>query len=256
MEQFLCIELLLGKEKVKKLRDATVTIIGVGAVGSYAAEALARAGVGKLRLVDFDKIKPSNLNRHILALRSTIGKPKAALAEERIHDINPSCHVEALEVFAAVETIDRVLDNKPDLVIDAIDSLNPKSQVLKACYEKGIRVISSMGAATRVEPFSIKAGDLMDTKCCPLAKRLRIKLKKEGVGRGIHCVYSDELRNLEAVDTAPAVSEDDYDRGRKRTKLGSLPTITGIFGLTVAHRAIEILCGGFKKTAPVLKRTI
>ena len=130
-------------------------------------------------------------------------------------------------------------------MVDAIDSLNPKAQVLKACYDRKIPVISSMGAATRVEPFSIKTADLLDTRCCPLAKRLRVKLKKDGIGRGVMCVYSDEPRNLAAVDVKNAASEDDYRRGRKRSKLGSLPTITGIFGLIVAHKAIEKLCGGF-----------
>lgn len=249
MEQFLRVELLIGKEKLKKLRESSVTVIGLGAVGSYATEALARAGVGHLRLVDFDKIKPSNLNRHIYALHSTIGMSKVELAKSRIRDINLSCKVESLELFAARETMDVILDNDPDLVIDAIDSLNPKAQALKACYDKGVPVISSMGAATRVDPFSIKMADLLDTNCCPLAKRLRIKLKKEGIGRGIRCVYSDELRNLEAVDVKNAFSEDDYNRGRKRSKLGSLPTITGIFGLIVAHKAIETLCGGFFRYA-------
>lgn len=249
MEQFLCIELLIGREKLQKLRSSSVTVIGLGAVGSYATEALARAGVGHLRLVDFDKIKPSNLNRHIYALRSTIGTPKVELASQRIRDINPSCKVEALQLFAAAETMDIILDNAPDLVIDAIDSLNPKAQVLKACYGKAIPVISSMGAATRVDPFSIRTSDLFDTKCCPLAKHLRIKLKKEGISRGIRCVYSDELRNLDAVDVESAFSEDEYKRGRKRSKLGSLPTITGIFGLIVGHKAIETLCGGFTKNA-------
>lgn len=249
MEQFLCVELLIGREKAKKLRASSVTVIGLGAVGSYAAEALARAGVGSLRLVDFDTIKPSNLNRHIYALRSTIGQAKVDLGRQRIHDINPSCRVEPLRLFASADTMDAILDNKPDLVIDAIDSLNPKAQVLMACRNKGVPVISSMGAATRVDPFAVKTSDLLDTKCCPLAKRLRIKLKKEGVGRGIRCVYSDELRNVAAVDVENAFSEDDYKRGRKRSKLGSLPTITGIFGLIVAHKAIETLCGGFGKDA-------
>lgn len=249
MGQFSCIELLIGRERSKKLRDSSVTVIGLGAVGSYAAEALARAGVGHLRLIDFDKIKPSNLNRHIYALHSTIGTPKAELAKERIRDINPSCVVEALQLFAAAETMDAILNNSPDLVVDAIDSLNPKAQVLKACYEKGVPVISSMGASTRLDPFAIKISDLLDTKCCPLAKRLRIKLKKEGIGRGIRCVYSDEIRNLGAVDVDNALSEDEYKRGRKRSKLGSLPTITGIFGFVIGHKAIETLCGGFEKHA-------
>lgn len=246
MGQFFCIELLLGKDKLRKLRDSSVTVIGLGAVGSYCVEALARAGIGTLRLVDFDKIKASNLNRHLLALKSTIGKPKVELAGERVLAINPACKVEPLETFADDKTIGSILDNKPDLVIDAIDSLNPKAQVLKACHMKKIPVISSMGAATRVDPLAIRIADIRHTTHCPLAKRLRIKLKKENITSGIMCVYSAETRNLSAIGGEDALGEDDYARGRKRSKLGSLPTITGIFGLVIANRAIETLCGGFQ----------
>ena len=246
MGQFFCIELLLGKDKLKKIHASSVTIIGLGAVGGYCVEALVRAGVGHLRLVDFDVIKKSNLNRHLLALNSTVGRSKAILAKERVLEINPSCKVEAVEAFASAENIDALLDNGPDLVIDAIDSLTPKTQALKACYEKKIPVISSMGAATRVDPFALKFGDLLDTTHCPLARHLRSRLKREHVGRGIMCVYSSEPRNLSAIDVHNTIGEDAYERGRKRSKLGSLPTITGIFGLTVAHHAIEMLCGGFK----------
>lgn len=245
MGHFLCLELLLGKEKTGKIRASSVAVIGIGAVGGYAVEALARAGVGRLRLVDFDKIKPSNMNRHLLALNSTMGRSKAALAAERVRDINPACDVEALEVFAAEESFDAILSPRPDLVIDAIDAMNPKAGLLAACYRRKIPVISSMGAATRTDPFAIRAADLFDTTFCPLARRLRAMLKKEGIGRGIRCVYSAEPRNLEAVDLENAADEDEYRRGRKRSKLGSLPTITGIFGLALAHAAIEMLCGGF-----------
>lgn len=246
MEQFFCIELLIGKDKLKKIRASRVTVIGLGAVGSYCVEALTRAGVGALKLVDFDRIKSSNLNRHILALRSTIGRPKAELAKERVLAINPSCKVEAVESFVAVENIGYLLSDKPDLVIDAIDSLNPKSQVLKACYDSRIPVISSMGAATRTDPTAIRIADLLDTTNCPLAKRLRVKLKKEKIGRGITCVYSTENRNLSAIGGKNVMGEDDYSRGRKRSKLGSLPTMTGIFGLVVANCALDTLSGGLK----------
>jgi len=247
MGQFFCVELLLGKEKLKKIHDGSVTVIGLGAVGSYCVEALARAGVGSLRLIDFDKIKTSNLNRHLLALKSTIGRSKAELARERVLAINPACKVEAIEAFAAEETIDKLLDNRPDIVIDAIDSLNPKFQVLKACLDKKIPVVSSMGAATRTDPLAIRIADLKDTSYCPLAKRLRIKFKRGKIGRGVTCVYSSETKDLSAIDPDDATGEQDYDRGRKRQKLGSLPTITGIFGLAVANKALEILCGGFEK---------
>ena len=246
MEQYLCIELLLGKEKLKKLHDSFVTVIGLGAVGSYATEALARAGVGRLRLVDFDIIKPTNINRHIYALHSTVGKHKVALGKERIHGINPACKVEALELFAADDSMDRIFDETPNLVIDAIDSMTPKSQVLAACQRRGIPVISSMGAAMRTDPFAIKTADLFDTKGCPLAQCMRQKLRKEGIGRGIFCVYSDQPKLRAFAPPEIAEAEMTYDRGRKRNKLGSLPTVTGMFGLIVGHCAIEYLSGGFR----------
>lgn len=246
MERFLCIELLLGKEKLKKLQDSFVTVVGIGAVGSYAVEALARAGVGRIRLVDFDVIKPTNLNRHIYALASTMGRPKAALGKERIHQINPACQVEAIELFAANDTLDRIFSEPPNLVIDAIDSMTPKAQVLAACQRRGIPVISSMGAALRTDPFLIKTADLFDTKGCPLAQCMRQKLRKEGVGRGIFCVYSEEPKRKAFAPPEAAACELTYDRGRKRNKLGSLPTVTGMFGLVVAHCAIEYLIGGFR----------
>lgn len=242
----MCIELLLGKEKLKKLHDSFVTVIGLGAVGSYATEALARAGVGRLRLVDFDTIKPTNINRHIYALHSTVGKQKVALGKERVHGINPSCKVEACDLFAADDSMDKIFDQTPNLVVDAIDSMTPKAQVLAACQKRGIPVISSMGAAMRTDPFSIKTADLFDTKGCPLAQCMRQKLRKEAVGRGIFCVYSEEPKRRAFAPPDVAECELTYDRGRKRNKLGSLPTVTGMFGLVVAHCAIEYLCGGFK----------
>jgi tRNA A37 threonylcarbamoyladenosine dehydratase len=240
MERFLCTELLLGKEKLKKLRDSAVTVIGLGAVGSYCVEALARSGVGSLRLVDFDDIKPTNINRHLYALSSTVGRKKAELAGERVRDINPGCKVEILQVFAAEETFKLILDNCPDVVIDAIDSLNPKTQLLSVCHRRKIPLVSCMGAALRTDPFSIKTGDLFEIKGCPLAVRVRKKLRKTGIERGIFCVYSDQKLKT-ALPEEPVFSEGEYERGRRRKKLGSLATVTGIFGLTVAHCAIELL---------------
>lgn len=239
----------MGKEKVAQLTASSVTVVGIGAVGAYAVEGLARAGVGRLRLVDFDVIKPTNMNRHPYALLSTIGRAKVEAARDRIRDIDPACAVEPLALFAGPETFDRILDNAPDLVIDAIDSLNPKVQLLAACYTRAIPVISSMGAALRTDAFSVKTADLFDTKHCPLAQHLRQRLRRLGVGRGIVTVYSDQLQKKfvprASPDTVPG--EDTCDRGRKRQKLGSLPTVTGIFGLAIAHCAIERLCGGIEK---------
>ncbi len=247
MEQFFCIELLLGKAKLKVLHKSFVVVIGLGAVGSYAVEGLARAGVGKFRIVDFDKIKPTNLNRHLLATHCTLGRSKAELVKERILSINPKAKVEALEIFAAQETLDGILDDSPNLVIDAIDSLNPKVQLLDACYRKGIPVISSMGAATRLDPFLIRSGDLFDSTNCPLAQKLRKRLRKLGIKRGIFSVWSEEKPNLGFEEPENSPLEDSYMRGRSRKKLGSLPTLTAIFGLIIAHKAMEFLCKGLKK---------
>lgn len=245
-DRFSRIRLLIGKDKLSRLHKAKVTVIGLGAVGAQAVEALARAGVGSFRLVDFDIIRPTNINRHIWATELTLGQTKSAVALERLQAIDPHIKVEALELFAAEDTLERIFDNGPDLVIDAIDSLNPKTQVLEGGYHRHLNVISSMGAATRTDPSRIRVDDLFKTKGCPLAAMMRRRLKNR-VGKGILCVYSDQPRNMQAQSSDAFEDEGGYQRGRPRRTLGSLPTITGIFGLTIAHTAIEMLCGGLKQ---------
>lgn len=248
MEQLFCLELLLGKEKVERLKKSFVVVIGIGAVGGYATEALARSGVRRLRLVDFDTIKPTNFNRHILAITPNIGKLKAEAAQERIAQINPHCKVEVMNVFADEATMPAITEGKPDLVIDAVDSLNPKTQVLAYCHEHKIPVISSMGAALRMNIFSIKAGDLFKTTGCPLARYVRSRLRRRGIKKGIFCIYSDTPVSEEPIERPPLLlnDEQDNDRGRKRQKLGSTPTVTGAFGLAVAHHALLYLAGDLK----------
>ncbi len=247
MEQLFCLELLLGKEKVERLKKAFVVVIGIGAVGSYATEALARAGVRHLRLVDFDTIKITNFNRHILAITPNLGKLKAEAAKERIAQINPHCKVEVVNEFAAEETMARIVEGAPDLVLDAVDSLNPKVQILAYCHEKKIPVISSMGAALRMNIFSIKAGDLFKTTGCPLARYVRSRLRRRGIKKGIFCIYSDTPVSEEPIQKTNILNEEqDHDRGRKRQKLGSTPTVTGAFGLAVAHHALLYLIGDLK----------
>jgi len=246
MERFSRTRCLLGEEKFNLLQQAMVTIVGLGAVGGYAAEGLARSGVGRLRLVDFDTIQPSNINRQILALDSTVGQPKVEAAKERIHLINPDCQVEALQLFAADETLDSILSPPPDILIDAIDSLNPKIQLLTGAHQRNIPTFSSMGAALRSDPSKIKIGDIMTSNHCPLAKHVRNRLRRQGIEGGIHCIYSTErvdfaYQGPEKTEKAASPYE---DRGRKRNVLGSLPTITGIFGLTIANEAILQLTEG------------
>lgn len=242
-EQFQRIELLMGEEGMARLQAAQVVVVGLGAVGSYATEALARAGVGRLRLVDFDIVTESNLNRQLYALHSTIGQPKAELARARVLDINPDCQVEALRLFVHEDTMDQVLAGPPDLVIDAIDSYNPKLALLCALATRGLPAVSSMGAALRTDTRQIRIGRIADTRICPLARRLRKGLRHRGVAAEIPCVYSDEPVDSSRIEEPDETETRVVDRGRRRRAMGSLPTMTGIFGLTVANLALQRLLG-------------
>lgn len=241
MERFSRTKRLLGSKQFTQLQTRSVTIVGLGAVGGYVVEGLARAGVRHLNLVDFDTLQPTNINRQLLALESTLGMPKAEAAQKRVLDINPECAVKALPLFTAEETLDKILTPQPDLLIDAIDSLNPKVQLLADAYQRKIPTISSMGAALRTDPTRIRIGDIFDTTNCPLAKHVRKRLRRRGVGKGIGCVYSTEKVDFDYTqpNEEDKVGETPYsDRGRKRNVLGSLPTVTGIFGLVIANEAI------------------
>ena len=240
-ERFSRTRRLLGDRQFALLQTRSVTVVGIGAVGGYVVEGLARAGIKRLTLVDYDTIQPTNINRQLLALESTLGKLKAEAARARVLDINPECEVIALPLFTAEESLHRILTPAPDLLIDAIDSLNPKVQLLAGAYEKRIPTISSMGAALRTDPARIRTGDLFSTTNCPLAKHVRKRLRRRGVGRGIDCVYSTEMVDFDYTQpsTEVKVGETPFsDRGRQRNVLGSLPTVTGIFGLTIANAAI------------------
>jgi tRNA A37 threonylcarbamoyladenosine dehydratase len=251
VDRFERTELLLGKKKAASLRSSRVVIVGLGSVGSYAVSALARAGIENLLLVDFDTIRSSNINRHPWAFDSTLGRTKADVGCAIVRDINPNVHVNGLELFVDKQQMENIIDTfKPDLVIDAIDSLTPKAQVLTACARKSVPVISSMGASLRTDPAMIRFGPILKTTHCPLAFRLRKLLRRQGVEHGIWCVYSQQQHTRgKGVIPSEHVLEEQYSRGRIRATLGSLPTITGIFGLTLAHYAIDMLCGGIVQPA-------
>lgn len=241
MDRFIRTEKLLGVKRFHSLQQKLVTVVGLGAVGGYVVEGLVRAGVSRLRLVDYDTIQPSNLNRQILALETTLGRPKAEVARERVLAINSECCIESLQLFAGEETMDQILTPEPDLLIDAIDSLNPKTQLLHQAYLRGIPTISSMGAALRTDPSCIRSGDIFSSSNCPLAKHIRKRLRRRGVGEGISCIYSVEKVDFDyqLPEEETNVGETPYaNRGRQRNVLGSLPTITGIFGLTIANQAL------------------
>ena len=234
--------MLLGDKGLSRLQNAAVMVVGLGAVGGYALEALARSGIGRLVLVDFDVFDESNINRQILALTSTVGQKKTEVARRRVLDINPDCIVETKDMFVNADPLPQLLDIAVDFVVDAIDALNPKCCLMEALYERGIPFISSMGAALKTDPSFIKCGTLSASKNCGLAKFIRKRLRKRGLEISrINCVYSDEQVCL--PETALAFDGDDASAGRVRHTLGSLPTITAIFGLTIANYVITSLSG-------------
>jgi len=244
--QFSRLERMIGAGGLERLRRARVVVVGLGAVGGYAVEALARVGVGSLRLVDFDRVRPSNLNRQLLALHSTVGQSKAHLAAARARDINPACDAQPLELFVHTDTLDQVLAGPVDLILDAIDSFTPKLELLAAVLTRRLPVLSCMGAALRTDPTAIRVGPLESTIHCPLARRMRKALRKRSLPLDLPCVHSIEPVNH--LPPAAGVDGDDdqetYTRGRLRRSLGSLPTLTGIFGLTLANEAVRVLLGG------------
>lgn len=243
-ERFIRTTKLIGRAGLERLQRARVTVVGLGAVGSYAVEGLARAGVGHLRLVDFDVVTPSNLNRQLYALESTIGQPKVVVAEARVKDINPACEVEPLRLFAHADTLDPILAGPPDLVVDAIDALNPKVELIAAAVTRRIPLLSSMGAALRTDPTQVRVGKFSEVMVCRLARMVRRRLNKRKIPGDFLCVYSLEpmARCVEGQGEKAAGLL--AGGGRPRTILGSLPTLTGIFGLTVANEAIRMLLGG------------
>jgi tRNA A37 threonylcarbamoyladenosine dehydratase len=246
-DRFKRIRLMVGDAGLERLRGSFAAVVGLGAVGSYAVEALARAGVGRLRLVDFDEVRASNINRQLFALESTLGRPKCEAAERRVRDINPSCRVEALRLFVDSQTVGAALEGPPDIVVDAIDSLQSKVELLLAAQALKVPLLSSMGAALRTDPTLIRVGPLSEVKGCPLAARVRSRLKRRGaVLEDIACVYSLEPAHRitrKASSCEDGLTDTLLERGLKRPAFGSLPTLTGIFGLVAANEVLRSLLG-------------
>lgn len=192
LHQFSRNELAIGKDGVERLKNSTVAVLGVGGVGSFSAEALARSGVGKIVLVDKDDVDITNVNRQIHALLSTVGRPKVDLMKERIADINPECEVIALKMFYTEETYEQFFDFDLDFVVDGSDTVSYKVHLMKECLDRNIPIISSMGVANKMDPTQLKIVDIFDTRYDPLAKVIRKKLRKLGVSKGINVVYSEE----------------------------------------------------------------
>ena len=189
--QFSRLELLLGEKNVERLHHARVAVFGIGGVGGYVCEALVRSGIGAFDLVDNDKICESNLNRQIIALHSTIGRYKTEVMKERMLDINPEVDVRIFNCFFLPETAEQFCFEDYDYVVDAVDTVTAKIEIIMRCQEKGIPVISAMGAGNKIEAGKMRVADLYETKGCPLARVMRRELKKRGVQK-LKVVYSEE----------------------------------------------------------------
>jgi tRNA A37 threonylcarbamoyladenosine dehydratase len=229
---------LLGEAALRRLAAAQVTVAGLGAVGSFAVEALARSGVGRLRIIDFDRVERSNINRQLYALHSTIGQPKTLIAANRIHDIAPACDVETIETRISNENIFSILTPKPDVLVDAIDSVCDKVALICACLSHQVPVVSSMGAARRRDPMAVRCGVIDEVTGCPLANSVKKGLKKAEIdlfsaSRWLRCVYS--------VEQAGALLDAGADMACDRRAMGSLVCVTGVFGLVAAREALRLI---------------
>ena len=233
MEEFSRLSRLVGEDAMKKLADARVAIFGIGGVGGYVAEALARSGVGRLDLVDHDTVAPSNINRQIIALHSTIGERKVDVMARRIADVNPAAEVRAMPIFYLPETADQFDFTKYDYVVDAIDTVAGKMELVRRAREAGVPIICSMGAGNKLDPTAFRVADIYKTSICPLAKVMRGLCRKEGI-QSLKVVYSEE------IPMTPAPPEGHTD--------GRIPPASAIFapaaaGLAIAAEVVKDLIG-------------
>ncbi len=227
--------LLLGKEKLERFRRAHVLVLGVGGVGAYAAEQLARAGIGTLTLVDGDRFELTNCNRQLPALTSTLGRPKAEVVAERMREINPAGNYFPRVEFLLGDGIDRLLETRFDFAVDAIDSLTPKVEFLLGCLRRNIPVVSSMGSGGKVDPSLIQVADISKTHGCALARAVRTRLRAAGVTRGIRTVFSPEAVPPEAV-----LAWKD-EAGHHHSTVGTVSYLPAIFGCVCASVVLRAL---------------
>jgi tRNA threonylcarbamoyladenosine dehydratase len=233
--QFIRTHILIGDEGLAKLQNMHIFVAGMGGVGSYCTEALARAGIGRLTLLDHDLVAISNINRQLPALLSTVGLSKAELMKARIEDINPDCQVTLLGTFLSLDNVNELVPGDSDYVIDCIDSLACKEALVAQSYKRGLKVASCMGAGNRLDPTRIKVADISQTIMCPLARTLRQRLHRHhNIKNGILTVFSDETPH------APLPPEPVF-RGRPRAINGSISYMPPLFGYMLAGAVIQRL---------------
>ena len=235
-ERFLRTAYVIGDDAVEKLKHAKVILFGVGGVGSFCAEALARVGVGTLTLVDPDDVSTSNINRQLIALHSTVGKNKAEVMKARIADINPEANVSAIPMFYLPENADEIDLSEYDIILDAIDTVSAKIELAVRADKLGIPMISAMGTGNKLHPEKLEATDISKTQMCPLARVMRRELKARGIEH-LRVVYSTETPVPRHVDY---INEEDMKPGAKRIP-GSVSFVPSAAGLLMASEAVGIL---------------
>lgn len=242
-------ELLLGKEKLERLKQAHVLVAGLGGVGAYAAEQLCRAGIGEMTIIDGDVVELTNKNRQLPALDSTIGKPKAELMAARFRDINPDIRLHVVNDFIRDDRMVEILDEaRYDYVVDAIDTLAPKIFLIYHSIQKGLPIVSSMGSGGKLDPSKIEVADISKSYNCNLARMLRKRLHKLGVYKGVKVVFSSEFTNPEAVVLTESQN--------KKSNVGTISYMPPIFGCFIASVVIRELIREEKENIPVADGTI
>ena len=237
--------LLIGEEPLERLAQSRVAVFGIGGVGGYCVEALARAGIGTLHLYDDDTVSESNLNRQIVALRSTLGQPKAEVMARRVLDINPTCQVKAIRMFYLPQNAHLVDLTQYDYVVDCIDTVTAKLELVTRCSALQVRIISAMGSGNKLDPTAFQVTDLSKTQGCPLARVMRKELRKRGITH-LKVVYSREeprspAHSIEAE--APVGTDTRPGSSARRDTPGSISFVPGAAGLVVASAVVRDLSG-------------
>lgn len=230
--QFLRSEMILGKDSTETLSQKSVILFGLGGVGSYTAEALARAGIGKITVVDNDVVSKTNLNRQLCALHSTVGMPKTQVVKSRIEDINPQCRVTAVQKFILPENSDEFRLENYDYIADAIDTVSAKICLAVKSHELSVPIVSCMGTGNKLDASRFEISDIFKTSGCPLCRVMRTELRKRGI-KNLNVVWSPE--------TPVKPAETDEITGKRQTP-GSLPFVPGVAGLMMAGKIILDLC--------------
>ncbi|KGX93522.1 hypothetical protein N781_10845 [Pontibacillus halophilus JSM 076056 = DSM 19796] len=241
LHQFSRNELAIGKEGLQLMKDATVAVLGIGGVGSFSAEALARSGVGRLILIDKDDVDITNVNRQIHALVSTVGQSKVDLMAERIKDINPECEVIRLHMFYTEETYEELFQYELDYVVDASDTISYKVHLIEQCLDRGIPVISSMGAANKMDPTQFEVANIFKTSHDPIARVIRNRLRKDGYKKGIPVVYSKEKPIKIKEEVRQEVIPDNPQTRKAEMPPSSNAFVPSVSGLIMASHVVQEL---------------